>query len=246
MGWKRPDLALEAVAALPEARLRVVGEPFLAGGRRLLEELRRRAEQPDLAGRVEFAGATDDPAAELAAASCLLHCADAEPFGRVVAEALACGLPVVAPAAGGPAELVDDGCGRLYPPGDAAAAAAALREVRADRPRLAEGARARAEQAVDLADTRRRYRELVPPRPRPEADASLVTVIHDSEPQLRALLASVERPAARARGDRRRLGLGGRRRRGRPRGGRRGGRAGRERGLRPGGQRRAGAGRRAP
>ena len=123
VGWKRPDLALEAVAGLPEARLRVVGEPFLDAGRRLLDDLRRRAEQPDLAGRVEFAGAVDDPNAELAAASCLLHCADAEPFGRVVAEALACGLPVVAPAAGGPAELVDDSCGRLYRPGDAAGAA---------------------------------------------------------------------------------------------------------------------------
>ncbi len=120
VGWKRPDLALEAVAGLPEARLRVVGEPFLDAGRRLLDDLRRRAEQPDLAGRVEFAGAVADPDAELAAASCLLHCADAEPFGRVVAEALACGLPVVAPAAGGPAELVDDSCGRLYRPGDAA------------------------------------------------------------------------------------------------------------------------------
>ncbi len=191
VGWKRPDLALEAIARVPEARLRVVGEPFLSGGRRLLEQLRRRAEEPDLAGRVEFAGPSADPAAELAAASCLLHCADSEPFGRVVAEALACGVPVAAPAAGGPAELVDDSCGRLYPPGDAAAAADALRAVRADRPRLAAGARARAEETVDLDHTRRRYRELVPPRPRPAADASLVTVIHDSEPELRALLASV-------------------------------------------------------
>jgi len=191
VGWKRPDLALEALAALPDASLRVVGDAFLSGGRRLLEDLRRRAERPDLAGRVEFAGPTEDTAAELAGASCLLHCADAEPFGRVVAEALACGLPVVAPAAGGPVELVDDSCGRLFRPGDAAAAAASLSEVLADRPRLARGARARAEQTVDLELTRRRYRELVPSPPPPRADASLVTVIHDSEPQLRALLASV-------------------------------------------------------
>ena len=195
VGWKRPDLALEAVAALPEARLRVVGEPFLDAGRRLLDDLRRRAEQPDLAGRVEFAGAVADPDAELAAASCLLHCADAEPFGRVVAEALACGLPVVAPAAGGPAELVDDSCGRLYRPGDAGGATRALSEVREDRDRLSAGARARAEATVDIRDTRRRYRELVPAdAPAPSAPAtSLVTVIHDSEPELRALLGSLER-----------------------------------------------------
>ena len=192
VGWKRPEVALEAIARVPEARLRVVGKPFLSGGRRLLEQLRERAERPDLAGRVEFAGPVADPLAELNAASCLLHCADAEPFGRVVAEALACGLPVAAPAAGGPAELVDDSCGRLYAPGDADAAAKAVRTVRAERPRLATGARARAEHAVDLDGTRRRYSELVPPRPRPGADASLVTVIHDSEPELRALLRSVE------------------------------------------------------
>lgn len=194
VGWKRPDLALEAVAGLPEARLRVVGEPFLDSGRRLLDHLRRRAERPDLAGRVEFAGAVDDPDCELAAASCLLHCADAEPFGRVVAEALACGLPVAAPAAGGPAELVDDTCGRLYRPGDAAEATRALSEVLGERERLSMGARARAEATVDLAGTRRRYRELVPADPPTRApEASLVTVIHDSEDELRALLRSIER-----------------------------------------------------
>lgn len=189
VGWKRPELALEAVAALPDARLRVVGAPFLAEGERLLAGLRLRSEQPDLAGRVDFAGPTDDPQAELTGASCLLHCADAEPFGRVVAEALACGLPVVAPAAGGPAELVDDSCGRLYPPGDARAAATAVAEVKEDRDRLSAGARTRAEAAVGLQQTRGRYRELVPAGPPVRApEASLVTVIHDSEAELSALL----------------------------------------------------------
>ena len=144
---------------------------------------------------MEFAGAVSTRSAELAGAACLLHCADAEPFGRVVAEALACGLPVVAPAAGGPAELVDDDCGRLYRPGDAAGATGALSEVLGDRERLSAGARARAEVTVDIRDTRRRYRELVPADgPAPTApDASLVTVIHDSEHELRALLHSIER-----------------------------------------------------
>ena len=36
----------------------------------------------------------------------LLHCADAEPYGLVLVEALAAGRPVVAPAAGGPLEIV--------------------------------------------------------------------------------------------------------------------------------------------
>ena len=58
--WKRPDVALDAVALaatqLPELRLRVAGEPVGAAGERLLADLRRRAEAEDLKGRVTFAG----------------------------------------------------------------------------------------------------------------------------------------------------------------------------------------------
>jgi glycosyltransferase involved in cell wall biosynthesis len=56
----------------------------------------------------------------------LLHCADREPWGLVLLEALATGRNVVAPAAGGPREIVTPGAGRLYTPGDATAGAAAL------------------------------------------------------------------------------------------------------------------------
>ncbi|MCB9792428.1 MAG: glycosyltransferase [Alphaproteobacteria bacterium] len=55
----------------------------------------------------------------------------------VALEARASGCPVVAPAIGGLPELVEDGVdGRLYPPGDVDALAAAIQEVcRADWPR---------------------------------------------------------------------------------------------------------------
>ena len=125
--WKRPDLALEAVALaarqLPALRLSVVGAPLGADGRRLLECLRERAGRLDLRGRVAIEGRVDDPERALASASCLLHCAEREPYGLVVAEALAAGLPAVAPAACGPAEIVEPGCGLLYVPGDAHGAA---------------------------------------------------------------------------------------------------------------------------
>lgn len=160
VGWKRPDLALEAVAraagTVPDVRLLVAGEPLDRPGDRLLEALKRRAAAPDLAGRVEFLGRVDDPRPVLAAARCLLHCSDAEPFGLVLAEALASGRPVVAPAAGGPREIVDPSSGCLYPPGDAAAAAAALTEVLVAPPEpLASAARARAEACFDLSSSRR-------------------------------------------------------------------------------------------
>jgi N-acetylglucosaminyl-diphospho-decaprenol L-rhamnosyltransferase len=135
VGWKRVDLALEAVALarreVPSLRLRVVGAPLLVpgsgdNGDGTLEQLRTRASAPDLTGAVHFAGAVADVRDELARATCLLHCAEHEPFGLVVAEALAAARPVVVPSGGGPAEIADASCGVLYPPGDAVAAAAGV------------------------------------------------------------------------------------------------------------------------
>ncbi len=152
VGWKRVDLALDAVALarseVPSLRLRIVGAPLptdsvgIAGsgggggagrsagsdgfGGGTLGRLRARASESDLTGAVQFTGAVDDVRAELAGATCLLHCAEREPFGLVVAEALAAGRPVVVPAGGGPAEIADGSCGVLYPPGDVEAAAAAI------------------------------------------------------------------------------------------------------------------------
>jgi glycosyltransferase involved in cell wall biosynthesis len=52
-----------------------------------------------------------------------------EPYGLVVAEALACGTPVAGFAVGALPELLDDTCGRLVPAGDIAALAAAVPTV---------------------------------------------------------------------------------------------------------------------
>ncbi len=208
--WKRPDLALEAVAIaarrLPGLRLVVAGHTVGEASEQLLERLRGRAARGDLAGRVDFPGALADPRAALSAASCLLHCADREPFGLVLAEAMAAGRPVVAPAAGGPVEIVADGTGELYAPGDAEAAAAALVRVLEDPQRLrdsGERARAHAEREFGVEASARRWaaaaervlRRGAPPDRdgRPGDGLTLVTVTHNSEAELDRLLASAER-----------------------------------------------------
>jgi glycosyltransferase involved in cell wall biosynthesis len=140
--WKRPDLALDVAARVPALRLELAGAPI--GSETFAARLRERAAQPDLADRVTFLGALADPRPALARAHCLLHCADAEPWGLALVEALAAGRPVVAADAAGPREIVAGGAGRRFPPGDAAAAAAALRAVLAD-PAAPAAARARAE-----------------------------------------------------------------------------------------------------
>jgi glycosyltransferase involved in cell wall biosynthesis len=52
-----------------------------------------------------------------------------EPFATTILEAMACGVPVVATRAGGIPDLVTEDGGRLVPPRDADALAAALVEV---------------------------------------------------------------------------------------------------------------------
>ncbi|HEX6458657.1 MAG TPA: glycosyltransferase [Thermoleophilaceae bacterium] len=210
VGWKRPDLALEigALAArqIPELRIRIGGRPLDAEGEALLDAMRARATQPDLAGRVEFAGQVD-PAEALSRATCLLHCAEREPFGMVVAEALAAGRPAVVPNSCGPAEIVDHTCGARYAPGDAAAAARGVCSAIENAPELGKLARARAETLYDREELRRRYRDLAhelagihtPAGARGEGIA-LVTVTHNSSAHVERLLATARThlPGARA------------------------------------------------
>lgn len=187
--WKRPDLAIRAAseAALP---LTLAGGPLDEGGRRLEERLRASA-GPD----VTFAGRLPDPAGALRSAAVLLHTADREPYGMSLVEALASGTPVVAAAAGGPKEIVDDTCGCLFRPGDPHAAAAALTKAIARRDSLAASARARAETHFDLNESRRRYTEAFPlaEKPAPSSGIAIVTVLHDSAGELETLMASLER-----------------------------------------------------
>jgi glycosyltransferase involved in cell wall biosynthesis len=152
--WKRGDVALEIAARLPQLRLEIAGAPLPGDGEAFHAGLRVRAGRPDLAGRVTFSGALADPRPALARAHLLLHCADAEPFGMALLEALASGRPVAAPASAGPLEIVGDGAGRLYAPGDPAAGAEAVGALLED-PEAPARARARAERfPVDASAAR--------------------------------------------------------------------------------------------
>ena len=125
----------------------VVGAP-LFGEEEYERELRRLTEELRLTQHVRFLGFREEIEEELAAMDVLVHASVIpEPFGQVVVEGMAAGLPVVAAGSGGPAEVVDHGVnGLLYEPGDPAALAQALRTLMADpalRARLGQAARDR-------------------------------------------------------------------------------------------------------
>lgn len=134
--WKGQHVLLRAVAAaFPQdtAHVRIVGAA-LFGEDAYDASLRELTAELGLCDRVVMTGFVDDVPAELARMDVLVHCSTTpEPFGQVVVQGMAAGLPVVAADAGGPAEIIDDGrTGLLTPPGDVAALAAALRRLHED------------------------------------------------------------------------------------------------------------------
>src|SRR5207249_12019426 len=88
----------------PDAHFVMAGGPIYgtAGHAGYEASLRRRVSDLGLGPRVSFLGARDDVPDVLAALDVLVHCPTApEPFGRVLAEAMAVARPVVAADGGG-------------------------------------------------------------------------------------------------------------------------------------------------
>lgn len=129
---KNPMALMEAFALVarerPDARLTLVGEGPLR------PSLEARAQTSDLAGRVVFAGNCADVRPFLARARVFALSSTREGSPNAVLEAMACGLPVAAPAVGGLAELVRHGeSGLLTSPGNVRGLAEALGRL-LDRP----------------------------------------------------------------------------------------------------------------
>lgn len=127
------DLLLDAFPAVA-ARLPGTGL-VLAGGGPQRSALERRAQAPDLAGRVHFTGplTPGQVAAAMAGAAVFVMPSRVEPFGIVVLEAWRAGCPVVASSVGGAPEFVRHGAdGLLVDPADPAALAGAVSRVAGD------------------------------------------------------------------------------------------------------------------
>ncbi|NHN48471.1 glycosyltransferase family 4 protein [Halostella sp. JP-L12] len=133
------DALLRGVARLPREgwRLDAVGD--LTVDPAYAERCRRLAADLSVADRTRFRGRLSDRnlAGVLARSHVLAVPSQYEGFGIVYLEGMAFGLPALATTAGGASAIVEHGeTGRLLPPDDPAALAAALRDLRDDRGRL--------------------------------------------------------------------------------------------------------------
>jgi len=138
-GWKGQRVLIAAAGLLAgDGRLGnavVVLAGDAQGRDGYAEELRSLTGSLGLGGQVVLGGhCADMPAAFAAASVCVVASTEPEAFGRVAAESLAMGTPVVATNTGAPPETLSPAAGEpqlgwLAPPGDAPALANAIAQV---------------------------------------------------------------------------------------------------------------------
>jgi glycosyltransferase involved in cell wall biosynthesis len=187
--WKGHAVFLRALARLPKDlpwRAYVIGGPIYQteNSQRTIWDLREMGAALGIGDRVGFTGYVADTASAFRSLDILVHAStQPEPFGRVIAEGMACGLAVICSNAGGAAELITEGQDALaHAPGDDVALAAKMEELVRDpelRARLGRAGRLTAERRFELA---RLARELIPlyrrigGQPAPEPEANLANV----------------------------------------------------------------------
>jgi glycosyltransferase involved in cell wall biosynthesis len=155
----------------PTANYLVVGQRWSEKPetRKLESDLRDTAVTA-LSDRMHFLGFRDDVPRLLNELTLLVHAAREEPLGRVLLEAAASGVPVVAAHVGGTPEIFPPGSrsARLVPPDDAHSLAFAVEELLCDarqRAAIAAAARRQSEQFFDARKSAvalvRHYRDVL-------------------------------------------------------------------------------------
>jgi glycosyltransferase involved in cell wall biosynthesis len=140
--WKGHEFFLEALAEVSKMNFNVKG--LIVGGlaelcyhrsRRYLERLRDMAGSLGLEGKIIFTGHRNDVPRILNALDIVVHASSTpEPFGLTVIEGMAAAKPVIATAAGGVLDIIEDGVnGILIPCKDSKAMANAIVQIISDR-----------------------------------------------------------------------------------------------------------------
>ncbi|MGE3247118.1 MAG: glycosyltransferase family 4 protein [Beijerinckiaceae bacterium] len=137
------DVLIDALAQLTDLpwRLRVAGSHARAPN--TAADITRRIAEAGLGGRIQLVGELERKELDVvyARSDVFVLSSHYEGYGMVLAEAMACGLPVVTTTGGAAASTVPGGAALKVPPGDSAALADALRRAMIDsdlREQLAE------------------------------------------------------------------------------------------------------------
>jgi glycosyltransferase involved in cell wall biosynthesis len=138
--WKGHTVFLRALSlAPPGASIRgyIIGGPIYqtGGSQWTLQELQEEANQLGLGGRVGFTGFIDDVPGAMRSLDIIVHAStQAEPFGMVIIEGMACGRAVIASQAGGAEEIFEEGKDAVgHPPGDARALSVQILRLASDQ-----------------------------------------------------------------------------------------------------------------
>jgi glycosyltransferase involved in cell wall biosynthesis len=163
--WKGQHVFLRAAARIarknPQAKFVIVGDAIGGFSAGYPAQLRWLAGELGIEDKVVFAGQRRDVPAVMAALDVFVHASRSEPFGIVIVEAMAAGVPVVATRGGGVGEIVVDGTtGTLVDVEDERAMSDAVLRFIADQPFAAAAGREARDRAQACFSVDRMVEEL--------------------------------------------------------------------------------------
>ncbi|MEM8717814.1 MAG: glycosyltransferase family 4 protein [Cyanobacteria bacterium P01_G01_bin.39] len=163
--WKGQHVLIQALHSCPEATAILVGDA-LFGEDEYVAELHQQIEKLELSDRVRFLGFRTDIPELMSLCDLVVHTSTApEPFGRVIVEAMLCGKPIIASAAGGAIELIQNNhTGWLTTPGDSMQLAQIINQCRqqsAIADAIAQAGKRSAAQRFDLVKVEQQIDDLL-------------------------------------------------------------------------------------
>ncbi len=168
--WKNHADFIEAAAKMVQqdgmenVRFVSIGGDLFGEHADYISDLRQLVKKHDLIERFNFIPRQSDAVDAISALDCLVHPAADEPFGRVLMEAMALEIPVIAVNENGPLEIVTHGHdGLLVRPSAPDELADAMTRVLRDadlRKHLSENGRATVQEKFHIADHASRFEEL--------------------------------------------------------------------------------------
>lgn len=164
--WKGQHILIDALVDCPQDVTAVFVGDALFGEQDYVQMLKTKVETLGLQDRVRFLGFRADVIPLMQTCDVVAHTSTApEPFGRVIAEAMLCGRPVIASASGGALELIEsETTGWLIPPDNARSLARAIvycRDHPTETSAIAQTAQAEAAQRFDLTHIRQQIDQLL-------------------------------------------------------------------------------------